>query len=290
MTAEFEARVQQGYAQEGARITASLLGARGQQRDRAVVSRLERLLQQRRADIEALAQALDAESAATRRRLAAQTGDPIVDGRVISDLYDAADPIARDRVVDDLRELVRTDFMPELRARLLEAFGPTYAWQVEDLRGRLGDQAVAVYVRWLSETTEQYAADGIKADAAQLKMKLAQSRALVNYTREVRAEELCPHLRRVFVADGRAFLSRYGTVLAEERFTPADCYSTRNPLRVDVYQAVYGLPASLLTHVEQYGRVYEELFSKAEHGQACPLHLHRDWNDRPTRPNGGKLS
>jgi hypothetical protein len=290
MTAEFEARVQQDYAQEGARITASLLGARGQQRDRAVVSRLERLLQQRRADIAALAQLLDVESAATKRRLAAQTGDPIVDGRVISDLYDAADPIARERVVEDLRELVRTDFMPELRERLLEAFGPTYAWQVEDLRGRLGDQAVAVYVRWLSETTEQYAADGIKADAVQLKMKLAQSRALVNYTREARAEDLCPHLRRVFVADGRPFLSRYGTVLAEEKFTPADCYSTRNPLRVDVYQAVYGLPASLLTHVEQYGRVYEELFSKAEHGQACPLHLHRQWNDRPTRPAEGKLS
>jgi hypothetical protein len=79
-------------------------------------------------------------------------------------------------------------------------------------------------------------------------------------------------------------------VLAEDKFTPADTYSTRNPLRVDVYQAVYGLPASLLTHVDQYGRVYEELFSKAEHGQACPLHLHRDWNERRGRPNGGKLS
>src|SRR5207247_4604035 len=105
------ALVQRSYAEEGARITAGLLGARGQQRDRAVISRLERLLQQRRADIEALAQLLEAENAATKRRLAGQTGDPIVDGRVISDLHDAADPISRDRVVDDLCELVRTDFM-----------------------------------------------------------------------------------------------------------------------------------------------------------------------------------
>lgn len=290
MSAEFEARVRQAYAQEGARVTASLLGARGQQRDRAVISRLERLLQQRRADIEALAVQLDGEIAVVKRRLAAASGDPIVDGRVISDLFDAGDAISRDRVVQDLCELIRTDFMPELRSRLLEAFGPTYAWQTEDLRGRLTEQSVSVYVKWLSETTEQYAADGIKADQAQLKMKLAQSRALVNYTREVRAEDLCPHLRRIFVADGRGFTARYGTTLAEERFTPADVYSTRNPLRVDVYQSVYGLPASLLTHVEQYGRVYEELFTKAETGQACPLHVHRDWNARLTRPSGGKLS
>jgi hypothetical protein len=290
MTAEFEARVQQAYAQEAARVTASLLGARGQQRDRAVISRLERLLAQRRADVEALSVQLESEIGAVKRRLAGATGDPIVDGRVVSDLFDANDAISRDRVVQDLCELTRTDFMPEMRNRLLEAFGPTYAWQAEDLRGRLSEQSVSVYVRWLSETTEQYAADGIKADQAQLKMKLQQSRALVNYTREVRAEDLCPHLRRIFVADGRSFISRYGTTLSEDRFTGSDVYSTRNPLRVDVYQAVYGLPASLLTHIEQYGRVYEELFSKAENGQACPLHLHRDWNERVTRPSGGKLS
>src|SRR5262249_44991752 len=146
MTAEFEARVQQSYAQEGARLTASLLGARGQQRDRAVISRLERLLQGRRADVEALAQLVDGETAATRRRAGAPGGDPIRGGRVIGDLYDAADPIARDRVVDALCELVRTDFMPDLRTRLPEVFGPTYAWQIEDLRGRLAEQAVAVYV------------------------------------------------------------------------------------------------------------------------------------------------
>lgn len=290
MTAEFEARVQQAYAKEGARITAGLLGARGQQRDRAVVSRLERLLAQRRTDVETLAVQVESEGAAVKRRLAAATGDPIVDGRVISDLFDAQDALSRDRVVEDLCELVRTDFMPELRVRLLEAFGPTYAWQVEDLRERLGEQSVSVYVKWLAETTEQYAADGIKADIAALKMKLAQSRALVNYTREVRAEDLCPHLRRLFVADGRSFMSRYGTTLAEERFTAADVYSARNPLRVDVYQAVYGLPASLLTHVEQYGRVYEELFTKAENGQACPLHIHGDWNQRQSRPSLGTLS
>ena len=59
--------------------------------------------------------------------------------------------------------------------------------------------------------------------------------------------------------------------------------TTRNPLRIDVYQAVYGLPASLLTHIDRYGRVYEELYSKAEAGQACPLHIHRSWNTRETR-------
>jgi hypothetical protein len=289
MTAEFEALADKIYAEEGARLTAALLGARGQQRDRAVISRLERLLQARRADVEQLAAELDAEMGSVRRRLAAQTGDPIVDGRVISDLHDATDAIARDRVVDDLRELQRTSFMAELRGRLLEAFGPTYAWQIEDLRDCLHDQAVAVYVHWLGETTEQYAADGIKADAAALKMKLAQSRALVNYTREVRAEDLCPHLRRVFVADARTFWARYGATMAEEKFVQSDVYTTRNPLRIDVYQAVYGLPASLLTHVEQYGRVYEELFTKAENGQACPLHVHREWNTRETRPCAGVL-
>ncbi|HEY3083340.1 MAG TPA: tubulin-like doman-containing protein [Chloroflexota bacterium] len=290
MTAEFEALAEKAYAQEGARLTAALLGARGQQRDRAVISRLERLLQTRRTDLEALAAQLDGEIGAVKRRLAAETGDPIVDGRVVSDLHDAPDELSRDKVVADLRELVRTDFAGDLRARLLREFGPTYAWQVEDLRTVLHDQAVAVYVRWLAETTEQYAADGIKADPAQLKMKLAQSRALVNYTREVRAEDLCPHLRRVFVADARSFVNRLGPTLAEERFTLADVYATRNPLRVDVYQAVYGLPASLLTHVDDYGRVYEELYSKAEHGQACPLHVHRDWNARASRPCGGVLS
>jgi len=289
MTAEFEELTDKCYAEEGARLTAGLLGARGQQRDRAVISRLERLLQTRRADLEQLAAELDAETASTKRRLAAQTGDPIVDGRVVSDLHDAPDALARDRVVDDLRELQRTSFMGELRNRLLEAFGPTYAWQVEDLRDKLHDQAVSVYVRWLSETTEQYAADGIKADAAALKMKLAQSRALVNYTREVRAEDLCPHLRRIFVADSRSFWARYGATMAEEKFVQSDAYATRNPLRIDVYQAVYGLPASLLTHIDQYGRVYEELYTKAENGQACPLHVHRDWNARETRPCGGVL-
>lgn len=289
MTAEFEELANKIYAEEGARLTAGLLGARGQQRDRAVISRLERLLQVRRADIETLAAELEDDMGATKRRLAAQTGDPIVDGRVVSDIYDAPDALARDRVVQDLRELQRTSFMTELRNRLLEAFGPTYAWQVEDLRDRLHEQAVSVYVKWLSETTEQYAADGVKADAAELRMKLAQSRALVNYTREVRAEDLCPHLRRVFVADARSFWARYGGTLSEEKFTQADCYTTRNPLRIDVYQAVYGLPASLLTHIDQYGRVYEELFSKAELGQACPLHVHREWNTRDTRPCQGAL-
>lgn len=289
MTAEFGELADKIYAEEGARLTAGLLGARGQQRDRAVISRLERLLQTRRADLEALAAELDAEMASTRRRLAAQTGDPIVDGKVVSDIYDATDALARDRVVQDLTELLRTGFMGELRNRLLEAFGPTYAWQVEDLRVRLHEQAVSVYVKWLSETTEQYAADGIKADAAELKMKLAQSSALVNYTREVRAEDLCPHLRRVFIADARSFWARYGATLSEERFTQSDCYTTRNPLRIDVYQAVYGLPASLLTHIDEYGRVYEELYSKAETGQACPLHIHREWNERQSRPCQGVL-
>ena len=77
--------------------------------------------------------------------------------------------------------------------------------------------------------------------------------------------------------------------MSEEKFTSADAYTTRNPLRIDVYQAVYGLPASLLTHIDQYGRVYEELFSKAEAGQACPLHVHREWNTRETRPCAGVL-
>jgi hypothetical protein len=289
MTAEFEELADKIYAEEGARLTAGLLGARGQQRDRAVVSRLERLLQARRADLEAVATELDAEMATTKRRLAAQTGDPIVDGKVVSDIYDATDALARDRVVQDLCELLRTGFMGELRNRLLEAFGPTYAWQVEDLRAKLQEQAVSVYVKWLSETTEQYAADGIKADAAELKMKLAQSSALVNYTREVRAEDLCPHLRRLFVADARSFWARYGATMAEEKFTQSDAYTTRNPLRIDVYQAVYGLPASLLSHIDEYGRVYEELYSKAEAGQACPLHIHREWNARETRPCQGVL-
>ncbi|HUH08372.1 MAG TPA: tubulin-like doman-containing protein, partial [Egibacteraceae bacterium] len=290
MTIEFDAHVERVCAQEGARVLAGLLGARGQQRDRAVVSRLERQLQARRADVEALATQLESEIAAASRRLAAESGDPVIDGRVVSDLRDAGDELAREQVVKDLCELLRTEFMPELRARLLEAFGPSYAWQVEDLRQKVAEQAVSVYVRWLSETTEQYAADGIKADVTQLKMKLAQSRALVNYTREVRAEDLCPHLRRVFVADSRSFWSRYGGAMAEEKFHAADCYATRNPLRVDVYQAVYGLPASLLTHIEEYGRVYEELFTKAEQGQACPLHIHRDWNRRETRPAAGTLA
>lgn len=289
MTAEFEELANKIYAEEGARLTAGLLGARGQQRDRAVISRLERLLQVRRGDLETLSAELEDVMGATKRRLAAQTGDPVVDGRVVSDIYDAPDALARDRVVQDLCELQRTSFMAELRHRLLEAFGPTYAWQVEDLRDKLHEQAVSVYVKWLSETTEQYAADGIKADAAELKMKLAQSRALVNYTREVRADDLCPHLRRVFVADARTFWARYGGTMSEEKFTQSDAYTTRNPLRIDVYQAVYGLPASLLTHIDQYGRVYEELFSKAEMGQACPLHLHRDWNARETRPCQGVL-
>ncbi len=290
MTNEFTALIDKTYAGEGARVTAGLLGARGQQRDRAVISRLERQLQSRRADVEALAQLIDIEIGAVKRRIAASTGDPIVDGRVVSDLYDANDALAREQVVKDLCELVRTNFMPDLRNRLLEEFGPSYGWQVEDLRAKLSEQAIAVYVKWLAETTEQYAADGIKADAAQLKMKLAQSRALVNYTREVRAEDLCPHLRRIFIADARTFQARYGTTMSEEKFTPSDAYSTRNPLRVDMYQAVYGLPASLLTHVEQYGRIYEELFTKSENGQACPLHLHRDWNERRSRPSGGRLA
>jgi hypothetical protein len=290
MVAEFRALAEKAYAREGARLTAALLGARGQQRDRSVISRLERLLEARRAELGTLTAQLDAELGAVKRRLAAESGDPIVDGRVVSDLHDAPDELARAQVVADLRELVRTDFASDLRARLLQEFGPSYGWQVEELRKVLHEQAVAVYVRWLAETTEQYAADGIKADPAGIKMKLAQSRALVNYTREVRADELCPHLRRVFVADARRFVNRVGGALAEENFTPADVYTTRNPLRVDVYQAVYGLPGSLLTHVAEYGRVYEELFTKAELGQACPLHLHRDWNSRATRPCGGVVS
>jgi hypothetical protein len=290
MVAEFDALAEKAIAQEGARVTAALLGARGQQRDRAVISRVERLLQTRRADLEALIVVLDAEIGTVKRRLATQTGDPIVDGRVISDLHDAPDELSREKVVADLRELTRTDFLGELRKRLVESFGSTYAWQAEDLRGVLHDQSVAVYVKWLAETTEQYAADGIKADQAGLKMKLAQSSALINYTREVRAEDLCPHLRRIFVADGKSFVNRYGATLAEEKFTSADVYATRNPLRVDVYQAVYGLPASLLTHIDEYGRVYEELYSKSENGQAAPVHIHREWNARETRPSAGVLS
>jgi hypothetical protein len=290
MVAEFDALAEKAIAQEGARVTAALLGARGQQRDRAVISRVERLLQTRRADLEALIVQLDAEIGTVKRRLATQTGDPIVDGRVISDLHDAPDELSREKVVADLRELIRTDFMAEVRKRLVESFGPTYAWQAEDLRTVLHDQSVAVYVKWLAETTEQYAADGIKADQAGLKMKLAQSSALINYTREVRAEDLCPHLRRIFVADGKSFVNRYGATLAEEKFTPADVYATRNPLRVDVYQAVYGLPASLLSHIDDYGRVYEELYTKSENGQAAPVHIHREWNARETRPSAGVLS
>ena len=42
-------------------------------------------------------------------------------------------------------------------------------------------------------------------------------------------------------------------------------------------------------HIEQYGRIYEELYSKAENGQACPLHVHREWNTRDSRPCAGIL-
>lgn len=290
MRGEFDARARQVLAREAAQVAYALLGSRGQQRDRAVISRLEALLAERQADVQALSGELDEEIVGIKRRLAARRGDSIIEGRVVSDIIDAPDEISREHVVDDLREVLRTEFLGDLRTRLIEAFGPTLAWQRADLRARLREQAVAVYVRWLSQTTEQYAADGIKANAGQLQMKIRQSRALVNYTREVRADDLCPHLRRLFVADARTFLGRFGAALAEEGFAAADCYGTLNPLRVDVYQAVYGLPASLLTHVDEYGRVYEELFAKAERGQACPLHLHRSWNTRASQPSAGVLS
>ncbi len=290
MRLEFESRARQVVSREAAEVVTGLLGSRGQQRDRAVITRLETLLASRRAEIELAARAIDAEIEEIRRRLQGRRGQTIADGHVVNDVPDATDEIARDAVVRDLADLMRTDFTDAIRRRLLEVFGATYSWQAADLNDELAARAVEVYSAWLARTTERYGQDGILLEPADVRMKIAQSRALLNYTREARASDLCPHLRRVFVSDAAAFLRRHGPTLGEESFVPADAYSTRNPLRVDIYQAVYGLPASLLTHVEEYGRVYDELFAKAEDGQACPLHVHRSWNTRPSRPAAGILA
>ncbi|MBM4419833.1 MAG: hypothetical protein FJ033_16235 [Chloroflexi bacterium] len=165
MRLEFESLARQVVSRGAAEVVSGLLGSRGQQRDRAVITRLETLLPSRKTEAELAARAIDAEIDEIRRRLQGRRSQTIADGHVVNDVPDATGEIAHDRVVRDLADLMRTDFMDGIRRRLLEVFGVTHSWQAADLNDELAARAVEVYSAWLTRTPERYGQEWHPAQA-----------------------------------------------------------------------------------------------------------------------------